>query len=102
MPRMTIRRWIVIVTISANLLGVAIEVNRERRRASHYRSITHGYSIAEKLNRGQMVTLPSGRIVQSAASPELSGYYAEMQRKYERAASYPWLSLEPDPPIPEP
>jgi hypothetical protein len=31
----------------------------------------------------------------------LGAYYGELRRKYERAASYPWLSIEPDPPEPE-
>jgi hypothetical protein len=31
----------------------------------------------------------------------LRAYYGQMSRKYERAASYPWLPVEPDPPAPE-
>ena len=28
-------------------------------------------------------------------------YFARMKRKYERAARYPWLPVEPDPPVPQ-
>jgi hypothetical protein len=34
--------------------------------------------------------------VEQAASA--AAYHAAMKRKYERAARYPWLSVEPDPP----
>ena len=30
-----------------------------------------------------------------------TAYYESMARKYERAARYPWLPVEPDPPMPE-
>jgi hypothetical protein len=29
-----------------------------------------------------------------------AAYHAALGRKYERAARYPWLAIEPDPPIP--
>jgi len=32
----------------------------------------------------------------------LVAYYGWMRQEYERAASYPWLLIEPDPPSPEP
>ncbi len=28
-------------------------------------------------------------------------YFARLKKKYERAAAYPWLPLEPDPPYPK-
>lgn len=36
-----------------------------------------------------------------AAHYRRSDYYAALQAKYERAARYPWLPVEPDPPMPE-
>jgi hypothetical protein len=32
---------------------------------------------------------------------ERADHHASLARKYERAARYPWLSVEPDPPDPE-
>jgi len=32
---------------------------------------------------------------------KLVPYYQSLRRKYERAARYPWLPVEPDPPEPE-
>jgi tetratricopeptide (TPR) repeat protein len=37
----------------------------------------------------------------AARSAVTADYYAKLQRKYARAASRPWLSVEPDPPPPE-
>ena len=100
--RMTTRRWIVTVVISAGLMGVAVEVKRELRCAHDYRRFAEWYGIAETLNNGQSVTLPSGVTMQGSASAKLATYYMELRRKYERAASRPWLSVEPDPPEPWP
>jgi hypothetical protein len=33
----------------------------------------------------------------ATANPELAAYHAEMRRKYENAATRPWLAIEPDP-----
>ncbi len=32
---------------------------------------------------------------------KLASYHAALRQKYERAASYPWLTVEPDPPRPD-
>ncbi len=37
----------------------------------------------------------------TANLPRKIGYHAAMARKYEHAAGYPWLPVEPDPPEPE-
>jgi hypothetical protein len=101
LPRMTTRRWIVTVVISASLMGIVAEVNRELRRAHECRRLAYCYGLAEKLNRGETVTFPGGMTAISAASPTLAAYYEEMKRKYERAAARPWLAVEPDRPVPE-
>jgi hypothetical protein len=33
-------------------------------------------------------------------SPQRAEYHSSLRRKYERAACYPWLPIEPDPPLP--
>jgi hypothetical protein len=100
--RMTTRRWIVTVVISAGLMGIGVEVKRELRCAHDYRRIAEVYGIAETLNHGQSVTFPNGTTMQGRGSAELATYYMELRRKYERAASRPWLYVEPDPPEPWP
>jgi hypothetical protein len=37
----------------------------------------------------------------AARSRRLADHHAALKRKYERAARYPWLTIEPDPPEPE-
>jgi hypothetical protein len=32
---------------------------------------------------------------------QLSDHFAKLERKYLRAATYPWLDVEPDPPAPD-
>lgn len=39
---------------------------------------------------------------EAARSAELAEYHATLKRKYLRAAARPWLSVEPDPPPPDP
>ena len=38
----------------------------------------------------------------SRPRPELADYHFRMRQKWERAAAWPWLSVEPDPPPPSP
>jgi hypothetical protein len=40
------------------------------------------------------------RPLQKEEMRELGAYHAAMSQKYERAASYPWRSVDPDPPPP--
>ena len=37
-----------------------------------------------------------------ASEQRRADYHGAMRRKYERAARYPWLPVEPDPPEPSP
>jgi hypothetical protein len=102
LSRMTTRRWMVAVAVVALLMGIVGEVIRELRLTRRHHEWANGYRLAEAINRGDRVALPGGMTVQSAGSPRLADYYAEMRWKYERASRYPWLSVEPDPPQPEP
>jgi hypothetical protein len=42
------------------------------------------------------------RSTPSEAKSRWIAYHAEMARKYEHAAQYPWLTIKPDPPEPPP
>ena len=37
---------------------------------------------------------------EAAHNATKAAYFADLVRKYERAARYPWLGVEPDPPVP--
>lgn len=50
--------------------------------------------------------IPPGKTPRPSAGPQpleakLLAYLEEMERKYDRAASRPWLPVDPDPPEPE-
>jgi hypothetical protein len=87
--RMTTRRWIVTVVISAGLMGVAVEVKRELRCAHDYRRFAEWYGIAETLNNGQSVTLPSGVTMQGSASAKLATYYMEVEAQVRASGLAP-------------
>jgi hypothetical protein len=94
---MTTRRWMIAVAVVGLILGGSAMVERVVR----FHRLAYWYRIAEEINRGDRVVLPGGISVQSGGSKPLAGYYAGLWRKYEHAARYPWLPVEPDPPEPE-
>jgi hypothetical protein len=105
LPRMTTRRWMVMVGIVAIALGV-IEIVRERRLASGYRLRAKFYATWEA-STGDIVFTGSGRAqgltaVAKAPDEGQKAYAASMRRKYEWAAAHPWLPVQPDPPPPAP
>jgi tetratricopeptide (TPR) repeat protein len=63
--------------------------------------------VARRLAEWQDIKIESERIeaaeqrAEAARSAVTADYHAMLQRKYARAASRPWLSVEPDPPPPE-
>jgi hypothetical protein len=100
LPRMTTRRWIATVVISAALLGLFVEINRELKLASHYRLEARLHSLQESASNGTVfhgIGAAAGTYAHGTANPELAAYHAEMRRKYENAAARPWLAIEPDP-----
>jgi hypothetical protein len=86
------------VAIVALVLG-AVKIRQEslicRRRAA-----MHAW--AEGMFRGRLANsaafYPSDEQRQWAT--RRAAWHAQLRRKYERAASHPWESLDPDPPTP--
>jgi hypothetical protein len=89
LPRMTTRRWMVAMVIVA----VALEGTMERR--NRFRKITDYHRAESKKLASRLKCF---------AMTELDWQPIEwhewMRLKYDRAARYPWLPLEPDPPRP--
>jgi hypothetical protein len=99
-PQMTTRRWIAAVAISATLLGVIVEINRELKLASQYRLEAKMHGLLESASNGTVFRgtgAAAGMYAHGTANPELAVYHAEMRRKYENAAARPWIAIEPDP-----
>lgn len=87
--RMTTRRWIIAVAIVGIVLGVTIE---RRNRFGK----TADYHWAEFMEL-------AGRISPFATEDRdwrPIEWHEAMKRKYERAASYRWLPVDPGPPMP--
>jgi hypothetical protein len=104
LARMTTRRWMVAVAV----VGVALcvfhlwRLSREyQRRADLYAGhfIWEGdggveLEALQRMSRAQWDAYILGRY------EEILRWRAQMEAKYRRAARYPWLSVEPDPPEP--
>jgi hypothetical protein len=105
---MTTRRWMIVVAVVA--LSIAAE--QMRRKSAHYRERIERHAKIERACRETAARLPlmkpsdfapyCGQMVRAMLrSPRLAAYHADLRRKYEHAARYPWLFVEPDPPEPE-
>ncbi len=100
-PRMrfTVRRMMGAVAIVALLLAW-VQMRRrfdERRASFEDQSVIH--AAHEILQRGGGADVFSG-IGEIKPNARRAAYHARMRQKYERAARYPWLPIEPDPPPP--
>ena len=127
-PRLTVRRLMIAVALAGLALGGWIELGRLSRlsgeyarradslQISSYRSGLRGRGTHEQWveqcravwqwNRENVDTGLSNFSRGILPPPEvwrvLSDHDARLERKYRRAARYPWLFVEPDPPAPNP
>ena len=115
LPRMTTRRWMVAVAVIA--LAIATVRIRERsltyrRKAAYHADVAMQGSRAGRFDdRRGVVLRNSGPGPFNAPSrpwqiivildPRQIDHHGKMARKYEQAARYPWLPVEPDSPEPE-
>ncbi len=83
LPRLTIRRLMLVVAIAGLVLGVLVE-----RRARFLRiAARHKIPASDPAFNYRGFYIPRRLI-----------YHGMMESKYERAARYPWLPVAPDPP----
>jgi hypothetical protein len=121
LPRMTTRRWMVAVAVVAFLIAGTIEVPRLWNVRRNYLALAEWYGDRETrlhentqmrflLERARRRSAEESASVPSevekriqdriARMDEMGTYYGQIRAKYERGARYPWLPLEPDPPMP--
>ena len=95
LPRMTTRRWMVVVAVLAPILLAA----RLLSLSAIYRAMANRYDVEfigatpilmGPRERYRIVRPPSARLVRAR----------ELADKYRRASWCPWLPVEPDPPEP--
>jgi hypothetical protein len=94
LPRVTIRRLLLLVAAMAVVLGILVALQRRsdrfRVRAAEYASAIHTVYFADVNGKDGMVLTASG-----------ADYHSDLSLKYGAAANRPWLSREPDPPPPD-
>jgi hypothetical protein len=96
LPRMTTRRWLIAVAVVAVALAASIVIERRRH---HFRTLAERHSSAELSCLGLAGRLDSPAL--AASWKRKAERCARLAQKYRRAARYPWLPVEPDPPEPE-
>lgn len=114
LPRMTTRRWMIVIVALAALFWVAVEVPRLSTLRSLYLGVAEKYGYWETRFNGLIAIRqdldyyavwqprgPEPSPARLARMKAMAAYYGMMRKKYERAARYPWLPIEPDPPPPE-
>jgi hypothetical protein len=110
---MTMRRWIIaVVVVIGPMIGGGVLLIRQRRDYFLTLAQLHHNEVAPSMARGTALKSRLGSI--SGMSPEIGQIYRDYDRmmdranhhtamahKYEHAARYPWLPVEPDPPEPD-
>jgi hypothetical protein len=116
LPRMTTMRWMVAVVLTTVLFGVTMRSQSFQRRAARHHGdrmawllIVHDAEKRRRETHGDSGDVASGAKPSEADEErenvarlrERAAYHAVMAEKYRHAARYPWLSVDPDPPVPE-
>jgi hypothetical protein len=110
LPRMTTRRWMVVAF--GLMIGGGVLL---KQRQDYFLSLaqSHQKEVASSMARGNALKSrfggTSGMTVEEITRlhgdydrmMDRADHHASLARKYERAARYPWLPVEPDPPEPE-
>jgi hypothetical protein len=109
--RFSVRLLMAIVAVVAATLSGFVEYRRLTRMAAEYRAKAEDHAGVEKTLRTIIEQTGPNSPVDISPGPGLrsrrftakavADFEAALSRNYERAARYPWLSMEPDPLMPE-
>ena len=110
--RFTLRTLIAVVAVIAATLGGFLEYRRLMRKTAEYRALAEDHAgieqtlrtMIEKSGPDSPVDLSPGNGLRAKrfTAQAVADHEAALRLKYERAAGYPWLPVEPDPPEPVP
>jgi hypothetical protein len=112
LPRMTMWRWIIVVVVVGLMIGGWVCWLKQRRDYFLSLAQSHQNEVASSTARGKALQsrfvgtpgMTSEEMIHLQRDYNLmldrADHHASLARKYERAASRPWLSIEPDPPEP--
>ena len=112
LPRMTMWRWLLVVAAIGLMIGGGILL---KQRRDYFRSLvqSHQKEVDASNARGNGLKARIGRTSETDREEILrlhrdyermtdrAEHHSLLVRKYERAARYPWLLVEPDPPEPD-
>lgn len=112
MPRLTIRRIMLLVAILAVLMASGILTSRLWALSARYRhranaSLEEVRLLRENLKAYDAGTVVGRNITQAEVDRlavwfrKLLPYHEARARKYDYAARHPWIAVPPDPPQPE-
>jgi hypothetical protein len=100
--RLTLRHLLFLVTLAGLALGLSGWMRRRAEfssrtayHAKQYRVLLAHLAGARGMRRGRGMASPDPSELASVR------YHFKMAEKYEHAARYPWLPVEPDPPEPK-
>jgi hypothetical protein len=104
MLRCRIRTLMVVVGMSAALAWCATGLYRRWLRIPEYRTRANNH--AELLRAHLTFVFDGSRVASPAELAEANrkryAYHTALKRQYERAATFPWQWMPPDPPDPAP
>jgi hypothetical protein len=99
---MTTRRWMIVIAVVALLMTGAFEVKRALRRASAYSQLAATHAMFRAFSLAEADLYRGNHFIRlEARERALARHQGALAAKYERAARYPWLPVEPDPPEPQ-
>jgi hypothetical protein len=98
--RLTVRRLMAAIAVVALALGLATML----KRSADFRALAAEQADAEamSLSYADEARGANGDRQRVARGEQMAAYHRALRIKYEYAARYPWITPEPDPPIPEP
>lgn len=99
--RLTVRGLMIVVAVVGLVIGLGVEGERRRER---YLSLARQHAIIrEDLHKFLVIVSPTDSVQffgDRRAIADRVGYHGRLKAKYEAAARFPWLPVEPDPPEP--
>ena len=98
--RFTVRRMMIAVAIAGALLGLLAYARGLQDRSADYQRLATEHQFQSFLLTGYMVTNGTNNETSRKFDSELRSHHDRIRFKYERAARYPWLPVDPDPPEP--
>jgi hypothetical protein len=99
--RFTVRRMMVAVAVVAFLFGAEATRRRWESLASTYRTKAVSFehrALVSRHSRDHEAVLENDP--EQRKLKRIEDHYVALARKYQYAAHYPWLAVEPDPPEP--